>query len=123
MIGIFLSLVTSTMYASLQQTIAQTTTTATKTTNSNTFLTYENNSTLGVKIQYPLIGKGVLVLLIKEELLNDFLVVTCTFNVAPTGEAFFSVVLFGDDSIVILLADELMSNRIGGLLSNTPILS
>jgi hypothetical protein len=53
MVGIFLSLVTSTMYASLQQTIAQTTTTATKTTNSNTFLTYENNSTLGVKIQYP----------------------------------------------------------------------
>jgi len=42
------------MYAApLQQTIAQTTTTATKTTNSNAFLTYENNSTLGVKIQYP----------------------------------------------------------------------
>jgi hypothetical protein len=32
---------------------AQTTTTATKTTHSNEFLTYENNSTLGVKIQYP----------------------------------------------------------------------
>ncbi len=43
------------MYAApLQQAIAQTTTTtATKTTNSNAFLTYENNSTLGVKIQYP----------------------------------------------------------------------
>jgi hypothetical protein len=42
------------MYAApLQQAIAQTTTTATKTTNSNEFLTYENNSTLGVKIQYP----------------------------------------------------------------------
>ena len=50
----FSSLVTSTMYAApLQQAIAQTTTTATKTTNSNEFLTYENNSTLGVKIQYP----------------------------------------------------------------------
>ncbi len=54
MVGIFLPLVTSTMYAApLQQAIAQTTTTATKTTNSNAFLTYENNSTLGVKIQYP----------------------------------------------------------------------
>jgi hypothetical protein len=42
------------MYAApLQQAIAQTTTTATKTTNRNAFLTYENNSTLGVKIQYP----------------------------------------------------------------------
>ena len=50
----FSPLVTSTMYAApLQQAIAQTTTTATKTTNSNAFLTYENNSTLGVKIQYP----------------------------------------------------------------------
>ncbi len=40
------------MYAApLQQAIA--TTTATKTTNSNAFLTCENNSTLGVKIQYP----------------------------------------------------------------------
>jgi PsbP-like protein len=50
----FSSLVTSTMYAApLQQAIAQTTTTATKSTNSNAFLTYENNSTLGVKIRYP----------------------------------------------------------------------
>ena len=39
--------------APLQQAIAQTTTTATKTTNSKAFLTYENSSTLGVKIQYP----------------------------------------------------------------------
>ena len=65
----------------------------------------------------------LLVLLMKEELLNDFLVVTCTFNVAATGEAFFCAVLFGDDSMVILLADELISNGIGRLLSSTPILS
>jgi len=45
--------VTSTMYvAPLQLAIAQTTT-PTKTTSSNAFLTYENNSTLGIKIQYP----------------------------------------------------------------------
>jgi hypothetical protein len=49
----FSPLVTSTMYtAPLQLAIAQTTT-PTKTTNSNAFLIYENNSTLGVKIQYP----------------------------------------------------------------------
>src|SRR3989442_10732872 len=37
-----------------QQAIAQTTTAATpKPTSSNAFLTYENNSTLGIKIQYP----------------------------------------------------------------------
>jgi hypothetical protein len=35
--------------APLQQAIAQTT----AATNSNAFLTYENNSTLGIKIQYP----------------------------------------------------------------------
>jgi hypothetical protein len=58
-----------------------------------------------------------------ENLLNDFLVVTSTFNVAATGEAFFCAVLFGDDSMVILVADEFMSNGIGELLSNTPILS
>jgi hypothetical protein len=46
----FLSLVTSMYAAPLQQAIAQTTTTATKTNNSNAFLTYENNSTLGIKI-------------------------------------------------------------------------
>jgi hypothetical protein len=47
----FSSLVSSTMFASpLPQAIAQTTTTATKTANSNAFLTYENNSTLGIKI-------------------------------------------------------------------------
>ena len=64
-----------------------------------------------------------LVVLKKEELLNDFLVVTSTFNVAAAGEAFFCAVLFGDDSMVILFADDLISNGIGGLLSNTPILS
>src|SRR5437870_12579405 len=44
-----------TMYtAQPQQTIAQTTTaTTTKPASSNSFLTYENNSTLGIKIQYP----------------------------------------------------------------------
>ena len=53
MVDIFSPLVTSTMYvAPLEQAIAQTTT-ATKTPNSNAFLTYENNSTLGIKIQYP----------------------------------------------------------------------
>src|SRR5947209_19938767 len=37
-----------------QQAIAQTTTAATpKPTSGNFFLTYENNSTLGIKIQYP----------------------------------------------------------------------
>jgi hypothetical protein len=36
----------------LQQAIAQTTP-ATKPSSSNSFLTYENNSTLGIKIQYP----------------------------------------------------------------------
>ena len=64
-----------------------------------------------------------LVVLKKEELLNDFLLVTSTFNVAATGEAFFCAVLFDNDSMVILLVDELMSNGTGGLLSNTPILS
>jgi hypothetical protein len=45
----------STIYtAQLQQAIAQTTTaTTTKPSSSNSFLTYENNSTLGIKIQYP----------------------------------------------------------------------
>jgi hypothetical protein len=43
----------SPLFPLLQQAIAQTSTTATKTTNSNAFLTYENNSTLGIKIQYP----------------------------------------------------------------------
>jgi hypothetical protein len=48
----FSSLVTSTMYAAhLQQVITKSTTP--KTANSNAFLTYENNSTLGIKIQYP----------------------------------------------------------------------
>ena|SRR5436309_3072565 len=49
------TLVVSTMYTSqLQQAIAQTTNAATpKPTSSNSFLTYENNSTLGIKIQYP----------------------------------------------------------------------
>ena len=65
----------------------------------------------------------VLELLMKEDLLNDFLVVTSTFNVAAAGEALFCAVLFGDYSMVILSADELISNGIGGLLSITPILS
>ena len=45
----------STIYtAQPQQAIAQTTTAATpKPTSSNAFLTYENNSTLGINIQYP----------------------------------------------------------------------
>jgi hypothetical protein len=48
----FSPLVTSTMYAAhLQQVISKSTTP--KTANSNAFLTYENNSTLGIKIQYP----------------------------------------------------------------------
>ena len=47
----FSPLVSATMYAApLQLAIPPTTT---KTTNSNTFLTYENNSTLGINIQYP----------------------------------------------------------------------
>ena len=37
----------------LQPAIAETTITPTKTTYGDTFLTYENNSTLGIKIQYP----------------------------------------------------------------------
>ncbi len=46
-------LVSSTMFAApLQLAIAQTTTPS-KTTKGNAFLTYENNSTLGIKIQYP----------------------------------------------------------------------
>jgi hypothetical protein len=54
----FSTLAISTIYtAQLQQAIAQTTTatttTTTKPSSSNSFLTYENNSTLGVKIQYP----------------------------------------------------------------------
>ena len=55
----------------------------------------------------------VLELLMKEDLLNVFLVVTSTFNVVAAGEAFFCTVLFGDDSMVILLAGELISNGIG----------
>jgi hypothetical protein len=45
----------STIYAAqLQQAIALiTTATTSKPSSSNAFLTYENNSTLGVKIQYP----------------------------------------------------------------------
>ena len=45
----------STIYtAHLQRAIAQITTpTTTKPSSSNSFLTYENNSTLGIKIQYP----------------------------------------------------------------------
>jgi hypothetical protein len=45
----------STIYtAHLQRAIAQiTTATTTKPSSSNSFLTYENNSTLGIKIQYP----------------------------------------------------------------------
>lgn len=45
----------STIYtADLQRAIAQITTpTTTKPSSSNSFLTYENNSTLGIKIQYP----------------------------------------------------------------------
>jgi hypothetical protein len=57
------------------------------------------------------------------EMLNDFLAVTSIFNVAAAGDAFICAMLFGNDSMVILLADELISNGIGGLLSNTPILS
>jgi hypothetical protein len=50
---IFVSpLVTNLHTAPLQQAVPSTTI-PTKTTNSNGFLTYENNSTLGVKIQYP----------------------------------------------------------------------
>src|SRR5713226_4340334 len=42
------------MYAALMPQLAIAQTTApTKTTNSNSFLTYENNSTLGIKMQYP----------------------------------------------------------------------
>jgi PsbP-like protein len=39
--------------AQLQQAKAENTITPTKTTYGNTFLTYENNSTLGIKLQYP----------------------------------------------------------------------
>jgi len=40
--------------AQLEQAIAQTTTAiTTKPSSSNSFLTYENNSTLGIKMQYP----------------------------------------------------------------------
>jgi hypothetical protein len=49
----FSPLFTSIMYAApLRQVIAQSTT-PTKTANSNSFLSYENNSTLGIKMQYP----------------------------------------------------------------------
>ena len=51
----FSSLAISTMYTNqLQHAIAQTTNAASpKPTSDNTFLPYENNSTLGIKIQYP----------------------------------------------------------------------
>src|SRR5438445_5579355 len=48
----FSPMVTSTMYAAhLQQVITKST--PPKTANSSAFLTYENNSTLGIKILYP----------------------------------------------------------------------
>ena len=51
----FSSLAISTMYTNqLQHAIAQTTNAASpKPTSDNTFLPYENNSILGIKIQYP----------------------------------------------------------------------
>ena len=53
--NIFSSLAISTMYTNqLQHAIAQTTNAASpKPTSGNTFLPYENNSILGIKIQYP----------------------------------------------------------------------
>jgi hypothetical protein len=53
--NIFSSSAVSTIYTKhLQQAIAQTVTAGTtKPTSGNSFLTYENNSTLGIKMQYP----------------------------------------------------------------------
>jgi hypothetical protein len=44
------------------------------------------------------VGLCLVLLLMREELLNDFLVVTCTFNIA---EAFFLAVLFGGEDDMV----------------------